>query len=382
MERFFAHWLKGESTGVMDEPPIAIYAQRYDRPSADRPMTSGSWRYELDWPPARAFEQALYLGPERSLVVTVPAESSTESYEYRATVGTTAPIFSGGGNTLALDQRIEEGLSPHWTSAPLDEPIEILGYGRVELGIAVMTDVATVVARLIDVAPDGAAALVTRGVLNLTHRESHEHPSPLMPGQVYGVTVPLDATSWIFEPGHRIRLSLAGADFPRVWPSPRPYVATIGLGGDAPALVVLPVIGPPETDLPNPHFLPPDGLEDVATSQIVEPATWRTIYNHHDGTVEVQMAGSSRTRVSEEITYTSGRRMAATASDRDPGHASVRAENWTTLHWPNREIDCRAHGRIDSTETAFHVTLALEITNDGHPHFNRRWTRSIPRNLL
>jgi hypothetical protein len=167
-----------------------------------------------------------------------------------------------------------------------------------------------------------------------------------------------------------------------VWPSPRPYVAKIGLGGNAPARLVLPAIGAPETDLPTPRFLPPDGLEDTVTSQTSEPATWRTIHNHHDGTVEVQMAGSSRTRVSEQIAYTSGRRIAATASDRNPGRASVRAENWASLHWPNCEIDCRAHGRIDSTETALHVTLDLAITTDGHPHFSRRWTRSFPRHLL
>ena len=33
--------------------------------------------------------------------------------------------------------------------------------------------------------------LVTRGVLNLTHRASHSAPAPLEPGVVYHVTVPL-----------------------------------------------------------------------------------------------------------------------------------------------------------------------------------------------
>ncbi len=46
MTRFFAYWLAGRDTGIMDEPPIAIYVQQYDHPEANRPLTSGFWRYE------------------------------------------------------------------------------------------------------------------------------------------------------------------------------------------------------------------------------------------------------------------------------------------------------------------------------------------------
>ena len=42
----------------------------------------------------------------------------------------------------------------------------------------------TFAARLCDVAPDGSSALVTKGVLNATHRDSHSDPSPLVPGEV------------------------------------------------------------------------------------------------------------------------------------------------------------------------------------------------------
>ena len=38
-------------------------------------------------------------------------------------------------------------------------------------------------ARLSLVAPDGAATRISYGVLNLTHRDSHAEPSPLVPGQ-------------------------------------------------------------------------------------------------------------------------------------------------------------------------------------------------------
>ena len=73
--------------------------------------------------------------------------------------------------------------------------------------------------------PDGTSQLVTRGLLNLTHRESREHPSPLEPGRPVDVTIELEVTSWVFEPGHRIRLDLAGSDWPNAWPPPLPVHA-------------------------------------------------------------------------------------------------------------------------------------------------------------
>ena len=45
--------------------------------------------------------------------------------------------------------------------------------------------------RVCDVAPGGASTLVTRGVLNLTHRDGHEVPVPLVPGERYAVEIPL-----------------------------------------------------------------------------------------------------------------------------------------------------------------------------------------------
>ena len=74
--------------------------------------------------------------------------------------------------------------------------------------------------RLCDVAPDGSSTLVTRRVLNLTHRESHERPSPLVPGEAVAATVELTAIAHSFPPGHRIRLAVSPTYWPWAWPSP------------------------------------------------------------------------------------------------------------------------------------------------------------------
>ena len=68
------------------------------------------------------------------------------------------------------------------------------------------------------------------------HRDSREEPSPLEPGRPYEVTFDLEAASWTFEAGHRIRLDLAGTDWPNAWTPPEPLSLTIDRAvGDADA---------------------------------------------------------------------------------------------------------------------------------------------------
>ena len=120
------------------------------------------------------------------------------------------------------DERAEDGLSLTFTSPQLEgHSLELLGSPEVTLTLAADRPQALVAVRLCDVAPDGASTLVTRGLLNLTHRHSHEHPAPLVPGRRYVVTVRPNAIGWAVPAGHRLRSRrLAGPLAVRPWPSP------------------------------------------------------------------------------------------------------------------------------------------------------------------
>lgn len=382
MVRFFDHWLKGIDNGVMDEPPITLYVQAFDPPRADREETSGHWRHELDWPLDRSAERSLYLSEGGALRTEAGEDGAVETYAYNPSVGTTFGMFAAGSPyLLPVDQRLEEPYAPGWTSEPLDEPIEILGRPSAVLHIAVTTDVAFVVARLVDVAPDGTAALVTKGVLNLTHRDSHERPTPVVPDRVYEVALDLDATSWRFDPGHRIRLTLSGADFPNTWPSPQPYTAMVHLGGERASHLILPVVSAQEPPLPAPELRPPTPFEPMVESYTERP-TWRVTRDHLAAATEVLLRKAGRTRVSDDLSYETSSEATATVSERDPARATIRGLNEVVLHWRERTIDALARGQIESTESAFHVTLNLEITMDGLPHATKRWVRTYRRNLL
>ena len=83
----------------------------------------------------------------------------------------------GRGRDQARDQQEDDLRSLIFETAPLDEPIEILGAPIVTLDVASDRPIANLVVRLCDVHPTGESLRVSYGVLNLTHRESHEQPT-------------------------------------------------------------------------------------------------------------------------------------------------------------------------------------------------------------
>ncbi len=382
MVRWYDYWLKDIDNGVMSEPPICIYVQEYDPPQADRPLTSGFWRYETSWPVERGIAQPFYLAADEALQTERPNEAGSASYEYNPTVGTSFGLFSAASpHILPMDQRVEDAYSLNWTSDLLSEPLEILGYPEAKLHIAATADVAFVVVRLTDIAPDGQAALVTKGVLNLTHRNSHETPEPLEPGRMYSVNFLLDATSWIFAPGHRIRISINGADYPNSWPSPKLYTGHIYFGGDQASSVILPTVGPQTEALPTPQFLPPPTIPSTISGHSERPV-WRVTRDYMENKTEVHLQRSGYVRVSDTLTYTSSAEATTSVFEKNPARATIRGLSQVTLHWPEREINTRARGQIESDEHNFHVTIQLDITMDGVPFHQRRWLKSIPRQLL
>jgi putative CocE/NonD family hydrolase len=380
MARFFGHWLAGRETGIMDEPPIAIYVQQYDPPRSDRRLTSGIWRAEREWPLARGREHSLSLGAD-GLRAEAPAMDGVTTFDYHPAVGATFGIFPAGGpSVLPADQRGEEAYSAVFTGPILAEPLEILGRPSAILYLSTSDSVVTFVARLCDVAPDGSSALVTKGVLNATHRESHADPSPIEPGEIYELTIDLDATSWLFEPGHRLRLSISNADFPNAWPMPWLVTSQLHHGPARPSRLLLPVV-PAHTDsLPTPAFEPsPFGDEE---GEGRAPQVWRVSRDQMTGQVEVAIEGGGTARVDGDWVQESRSEAVASVNERDPARASVRGRQTVRYRWPGRTIELHSRGQIESDAATFQAMLHVEITVDGLPHFSRRWLRSYPRHLL
>ncbi len=380
MTRFYDYWLKGIDNGIMDEPPIAIYVQEYDPPAANRPLTSGFWRYETAFPPERGRDETRFLAPDR-LADAPGGEATMTELIYHPAVGTAFGMFSAGSpHVLPADQRAEEAYSAVFTGLVLTEPLEILGRPRLVLRVDSDAEVITFAARLCDVAPDGSSALVTKGVLNATHRDSHSDPSPLVPGEEYELTIDLDATSWRFAPGHRLRLSISNADFPNMWPAPTLAASRLHLGGTDPSRLVLPVLPEPADLLPAPNFAPsPFPLDDNPAE---EPRPWLVTRDLMRGRTELTIAGSGVSQPDPGYVMETSSRATASVDERNPAHAWMRGHQIDRYRWPGQTIEMQSRGLIASTEAAFNVTLHVAITIDDLPHFERRWVASFPRDLL
>ncbi len=219
--RWFDHWLKGAENGVMDDPMLRVWMQDSVPPQPMYDVRPGRWVAEPEWPSPNIGSRAWEL----------PLDEPRELLGFQAN-GTEAGVWCAEGQSadLAADQRPDDALSLVFDSEPLEEPLEILGFPEARLELAVDRPNALVAVRLCDLAPDGASALVTRGILNLAHRESHEHATPLEPGRRYDVRVPLDVIAHSFPAGHRLRVAVSPTYWPWAWPSPEPVRLTLYSG--------------------------------------------------------------------------------------------------------------------------------------------------------
>ena len=102
-----------------------------------------------------------------------------------------------------------------YTSSLLMKDIEVTGPVKVRLWVASSALDTDFTGKLVDVYPDGYAAIVASGILRARYRESMSKPKLLVPGQIYELTIDLWATSQVFKRGHRIRIEVSSSNFPR-----------------------------------------------------------------------------------------------------------------------------------------------------------------------
>jgi uncharacterized protein len=100
---------------------------------------------------------------------------------------------------------------------------------------------------------------LTEGVLRLRYRASWERPTPMRPGEVYAVTIALFPIANLFRRGHRLRLDLAGSNFPHfdINPNsgeaegsarqPRIACSRIFVDRSRPSHLILPIVPPDAT---------------------------------------------------------------------------------------------------------------------------------------
>ncbi|MCC5859053.1 MAG: CocE/NonD family hydrolase [Ectothiorhodospiraceae bacterium] len=386
--RWWDHWLKGEDTGIMEEPRIRVWMESWVAPAPYLDLRPGRWIAEDRWPPPRNTPQRRYLNvmslgerpdPEDAVRVRSPQTTGLRGGDFYG--------FGTEGDS-PLDQRADDGKSLVFDSDPLPEPLEILGAPVVTLELAVDQPVALIAVRLNDVAPDGSSARVSYGTLNLTHRNGHERPEPLIPGQHYRVHLQLNDIAYCFAAGHTLRLAVSTAYWPMIWPAPEPVELTLYTGTSTLELPVRP--SRPE-DNTLPAFQAPEkgpepehtALEIVTPQRMVELdlTTEETVYTtYSDGG---DFGGAALARI-EDIGLTVGYTMRKEfrINETDPLSARANIEQKTILRRDNWSVRIECRTALSSRRDTFRLQASLQAFEGRALVYEREWDEVIARDLL
>ncbi|MBE1533153.1 CocE/NonD family hydrolase [Actinomadura algeriensis] len=383
--RWWDRWLKDVDNGVMDEPMLRIWMQDSVPPSTSYAERPGRWVGETSWPSPRVDVRARPL--ERNRIAQAGEDVGKEelTIESPLSVGQFAGKWCSynAPPDLPYDQREEDGGSLVFDSEPFAERCELLGSPVVRLELAADRPQAMVAVRLSDVAPDGRATRVSYGLLNLTHRDGHDSPEPLRPGERYEIAVPMNAMAQAFPPGHRVRLSISTSYWPLAWPPPRPARLSIFTGASALELPVRPVGAPGEPDVAG--FAEPEGTPPLATSRI-RPGeeAWRVsrdLVGYESKLEVVKDLGVVRF---DDIDLEVSRRADETYGWTGDDFTSVFGDVEWNMGFARGDwaVATVTRTKLTSTETDFHVHARLDAFEGDHRVASRNWTIAIPRDQL
>ncbi len=235
--RYFDHYLKGIDNGIDTESPIYLYN-----------MFGDGWRAEEEWPLARQELTPLYLGPGQSLSADAPTRTDAETHAVdfghdRRYGENQSGRWMGLGSFAPLGAPIvnaQEKKSLTFTSEVLTEDTEVTGHPIVELHVSSTEAYGDFFIYLSDVDGEGKSLMVTEGQLRAGWHKVYDNDEmidgapvdvkPELPwggyerdqwvdgaladGKIVRLTIDLAPTSWRFRTGHRIRVAIAGSNFP------------------------------------------------------------------------------------------------------------------------------------------------------------------------
>jgi uncharacterized protein len=377
--RWWQQWLLGIDTGIMDEPMLRAYLPEATPWEVYPKDVPGRWVAESVWPSPRLVRKVWHLNPEGKLSHDA-AKSGSVRYLADRIVGLDKlqwlPFPPSG---LPTEQSPDDGNSLVFDSPPLESDIEILGYPIAKIRVASNVPVAKLAVRMTEVTPENKSWLVSYGLLNLTHRTSHEHPSALKPGELYDVEIKLFMVAHRFKRGHRIRIALSESLWPLVWPSPQIATLTFELGTSS---IVLPVRPAPKSEAPFPiPALPPTAQPFAGLAgKLPEETAQRS----RDGRVTIKRDSPESTYVVPEVgtALTRGGSELNEITEGDPNSCVWRQE--TVGGFKRGDWECRtvASYEITSTADAFLVKESLKLTKGGEIFFEQETASKIGRNLV
>lgn len=385
--RWWDQYLKGIDRGVESDPALRAYMVEDDLNAEVDGDVRGRWVVEDTWPSPRITSRTLALDGDFSLRDEPERPARLEiSTPQHTGVGAGTWCAHGRESEFPLDQRADDGRSVTFDTDPLGGAVEILGYPKVRVRLTSDRPVALLAARLLDVAPDGKSTLVTRGLLNLTHRESHEKPSPLEPGEPFEVELSMSMIGYRFAPGHRIRLALSNTYWPWAWPSPEPVSLEFDTG--AGAHLELPE-RPREDEPVGELFGPPVSAVAKAAWATETPRSRRRFVvepereQHSIEHVSLPL-GAKRVVLNDEVPLDEHVQNTTTFNIKSDDPLSAEAlSSWTvTQRRGDWEVRIEAESTMRADAERFHLAHRVVAWEGSSCVSDEAWSTTVPRDLV
>lgn len=355
--RWWDHWLRDTANGVMDEPSVSLYVQG----------NAASWRSYDSWPVAK--DELVLTNADDLLAETTPGESGTGSagtgsagrYVSDPSIGALSGLRGVALGALGLpqDQHDDDMRALSVTSSPMEHGITIGGAAEVKVRLAAppaepveAQPIERLVVRLCEVDPQGRSTFITSGmVCPRRHTESE--------------SVTLAPAAHRVRAGHRVRVTISDADFPRLVPLPDPVMIEV-----ASIEITLPTF----TDndgypLRMPALAAPHSEADT------RHGSWKVTRNRSDDSVEVVIEkgrSGSATHDGHRLDVTT--RYIARVSRENSGSAIAGATHSATAVMQTGETII-VNVSVECTRTRLRVDG--NVIQDGAPIVSKRWESSL-----
>lgn len=247
VRRYFDHELKGLDNGFAKEPRVRYWL---NNASDDH-----HWIFSDKLPGAGVPRQNWYLSSGKSLAETKPAVGKSDFV---------VDYDVGPGQYFQFWVQPQDSKGPTFTGPAFAQDRTMVGYPIIHLYVAADRKDANIFAYLEDVDPSGKASVISFGRLGARYRKVSKAPydtlglpwhsglkqdaKPLVPGKAAEFSFGLLPSAYVFKAGHRIRVTVTGADprernLEQIRQDPPPHL-TIFTGGERASHIDLPLLPP------------------------------------------------------------------------------------------------------------------------------------------
>jgi predicted acyl esterase len=370
--RWWDYWLKGKDTGILDEPRFMVFVRQGYSPSTTMTEIPGEWRCG-DWPVRGIAAERWYPQAGHKLTMSPPGMIRADTLAYHAGSGIAIQDWWG---ELTGDMAPDDAESLTYDSAPLTEPVEIIGNPLIRLNVSADAPRYYWTVRLEDVWPDGNVSLVSGALINPSHSFYSPDPKALVPDVPTQLSADIHYTTWRFEPDHRIRLAVANSQFPMGWPTP--YAGNTTLYSGLKTSLDLPVVMKDTLtaacDLPEAE---PMGDRPGYTALEGDKQDYPIIRNVVTGDTVSTWGADYRWKIHETL-YHVVEFNRWHVNDHDPAHATYDALRIDEVTLSNRSLNLTDTYFLVSDRDSFNLTLARTLSENGVVIREKTWNEVIP----